>query len=232
MSLAVHIFLPNTLARAPIPLKRVRGRSQLSRLVWLAVFWLGLGLVARATTVIPPEFPKLVNESDYIVRAVVKEMTVEIRVMPSGRRMPYTLVELEVKEVIAGRPPSPLILEVMGGNSGGRELAISGAPKFEAGEESILFVQGNGKQIFPLSRMAHGHYPIVKEAAAGREYVSRSDGEPLRSVSEVSKPIHVTGGKALEVEAAPVEGLRQGLSPEDFVREIRANITEAHLREK
>jgi hypothetical protein len=200
----------------------------------ICLLLLGLSLMAgriMATTVIAPDFPHLVNESDYIVRAVVKSVTVEQRVMASGKRMPFTQVELEVKQVIAGRPPEPLVLAVLGGLTGGRELSVSGAPKFAVGEESILFVQGNGKQIIPLSRMAHGHYPIIKEAASGREFVARSDGEPLRSVEEVSKPIHGTGGKAQTLAAAPVEGLAQALTPDEFVREIRANVSVPHLRE-
>jgi len=186
----------------------------------------------QATTVNPPEFPQLVNESDYIVRAVVKSVTMKLRVMPSGKSMPFSLVELEVKQVIAGKPPVPLILEVLGGKTGGRELSISGAPKMVVGEESILFVQGNGRQIFPLVRMAHGQYPIMKEAATGREYVVRSDGAPLRSVSEVSRPIHTTEGKVALATQATAQAATQALTPDEFVRQIRTNITAPRLLEK
>lgn len=184
----------------------------------------------------PPEFPQLVNESDYIVRAVVKSVTPEMRLMPTGKRMPYSKVELEVKEVIAGKPPVPLVLEILGGMSGGRELSITGVPKFAVGEESILFVQGNGRQIFPLVRLAHGVYPIAKDAASGREYMARSDGEPLRSVSEVSRPMHAVGGKVLSpsqaTAQAAVQAAVQALTPADFVRQIRSNITQPRLLEK
>ena len=146
--------------------------------------------------------------------------------------MPFSRVELEVKQVIAGQPPAPLVLEVMGGRTGARELAISGAPKFAVGEESVLFVQGNGTQIYPLVRMAHGLYPIVREAATGREYMVRSDGAPLRSVSEVSRPIHQAGGKAGTTVQATAQAVAQALTPDEFITRIRANITEARLLEK
>lgn len=191
-----------------------------------------LATSGRATTVNPPEFPQLVNESDYIVRAVVKSVTPELRVMPSGKSMPFSRVELEVKQVIAGKPPTPLILEVMGGMAGGRELAIAGVPKFVVGGEEVFFVQGNGRQIYPLVRMAHGRYPIVKEAATGREYMARSDGAPLRSVSEVSRPVHTDGGKVTPATQATVQAASQALTPDEFVLKIRANIKEPRLLEK
>lgn len=201
------------------------------RLVWPLAL-LGLVVLAPATTVNPPEFPQLVNESDYIVRAVVKSVTSELRAAPSGKQIPFSRVELEVRQVIAGKPPTPLILEVMGGKGGGRELYIVGAPKFEVGEESILFVQGNGKQIYPLVRMAHGLYPIKREAATGREFIARSDGAPLRSVSEVSRPMHGTGGKVGPVGAGTVEGATQGLTPDEFISRIRTTVTTPRLLEK
>ncbi len=184
--------------------------------------------VSHATTVVPPEFPQLVNESDYIVRAVVKTVTSDMRLMPSGRSMPFTRVELEVIQVIAGRPPAPLVLEMIGGKAGGRELSISGVPKFKVGEESILFVQGNGKQIYPLVRMAHGLYPIVRETASGREFVTRSDGAPLKNEGEVAQPIH--GGEGRIAEAA--QPVAQALTPDEFIAKIHANITEPRLLEK
>ena len=222
-----------TLAPAPTdPVRWTTGWIRRWLIAVVVVGCLSLAPGTRATTVNPPEFPQLVNESDYIVRAVVKSVTSELRLMPSGKRMPFTLVELEVKRVIAGKPPVPLVLAVLGGSMGGRELSISGAPKFAVGEESILFVQGNGRQIYPLVRMAHGHYPIMKEAATGREFMARSDGAPLRSVNEVSRPIHATGGKVAQSSPATAQAASQALTPDEFIQKIRTSITEPRLLEK
>jgi hypothetical protein len=60
----------------------------------------------QATTVRPPTFAELVNESDYIVRAKVKSVTSEWR-EKQGLRHIFTFVELEVLEVIDGTPPQP-----------------------------------------------------------------------------------------------------------------------------
>lgn len=193
-----------------------------------AALLVGLVPAARATTVVPPEFTALVNTSDYIVRAVVKSVTAEERAAPSGTKMIYSKVELEVKQVIAGQPPSPLVLDVLGGRLGGRELAIGGAPKFNVGDEAIYFVQGNGRQIYPLTTMMHGLYPIRKEVGSGREYITRSNGVPMRDVREVSRSMDADAG----VSAPQKEQLAAtALSPANFVLSIRATAKTPKLRE-
>jgi hypothetical protein len=211
-------------------LKRVPRRS--SRIVasLIAVLAACAANPAVATSVVAPEFSELVNESSYIVRAVVKSVTPEERTNAKGNRVIYSQVELDVKEVIAGRPPSPLVLQVFGGSLGGRELSIAGAPKFVVGEESILFVQNNGHQIYPLVRMMHGMYPIQKAPTPAREQVTRSDGTPLRDTREVSGPLagHSTTGT---VAAAPT-ATPAALSPDEFIQKIRAAVTKPELRER
>lgn len=193
-------------------------------LTWL--LWVGSTVPALATSVVPPEFAQLVNESSYIIRAIVKSVSAEERMGANGSRLIYSKVELEVKEVVAGRPPTPLVLEVLGGRLSDREMAIAGAPKFIVGEESILFVQNNGHQVYPLVRMMHGMYRIQKESAGGRAQMTRSDGTPLHDVGEVSRPMHEQA-----VAAASRELSAPALSPEDFILKIRAAVTKPELRE-
>lgn len=140
----------------------------------------------RATTVQPPTFNELVNQSDCIVRAVVKSVTAEYA-RPGSRRI-VTKVELGVKEVIAGMPAEPLVLTLLGGRIGDEEMILEGAPQFRVGEEDILFVQGDGKQIYPLTAMMHGRYPIRRDDG-GAEIVTRGNDVPLHDTAEVALPI-------------------------------------------
>ena len=147
-----------------------------------------LPLRALATSVNAPEFKQLVSSADYIVRAVVKSVTAEWR-EDKGRKYIATKVELEIREIIRGLPPQPLVLELVGGRIGEEELVVEGAPKFYVGDEDILFVQGNGRQIFPLVGLMHGRYPIFKDAKTGQEFAVRSNGMPLYSEQDVSLPM-------------------------------------------
>ena len=159
--------------------------------LWLAALALPVFVSpVRATTIIAPDFDQLVNTADYVVRATVKSVKSEWRANPDNPQKPYiaTLVELEVHEVISGNPPSPLVLDLVGGRIGDKELMVDGAPRFETGQESILFVQGNGRQIVPLVGMRHGHYPVRRDKLTGDAQVMRSGGKFLYHEKEVALP--------------------------------------------
>lgn len=180
---------------------------------------IGLSGIARGTTVAPPDFAELVKESDYVVRAVVKSVTpVEKAAAPGRRPMIFSEIELDVKQVITGRPPDHVVLEVLGGKLGNKEMYISGAPRFEVGQESIFFVQGNGAQIFPLVRMMHGLYPVMKDIGTGKEYVARSNGKPMENVAEVQQAMHAANLSPAERSQLAASAL----TPESFATQIRA----------
>lgn len=185
---------------------------------WLAAFaLLALLPAARATTVIAPDFDTMVGKSDYIVRAVVKTVTSQWRDNPDkpGSRYIGTFVELDVKEVIKGAPPSPLVLDLVGGRVGDRELTIEGAPKFTVGQESILFVKGNGRQIVPLVGMSHGFYPVSRDKRTGQDQVMRSGGQLIYSEKELTQPgSTISPAPARDPKARP-------LSSTDFANRIR-----------
>jgi hypothetical protein len=182
----------------------------------LALALLLLPLRSLATTVIPPDFDSLVAQSDYVVRAVVKSVSSEWRVDGQNRNI-ITQVVLDVKEVIAGTPPQPLVLEFLGGTVGDRTLQVDGAPKFYVGEEDILFVHGNGRQFVPLVALMHGQYPVLRDEKTGQASVLRANGMPLYSEQDVSLPMSTVGPtKARQASAKP-------LTPAEFASKIRAS---------
>jgi hypothetical protein len=199
----------------------------LRRRTWsIYLFLFFIGTMLWATTVVPPKFTELVNESDYIVRALVKSVKSEWR-EKDGQRHIFTKVEVEVLEIINGTPPQPLVLEMLGGKVGEDEMVIEGMPKFAVGQEDILFIRGNGHQFFPLTAAMHGRYPVVREKS-GRAYVMRNNQIPLHDTAEVALP--------MSEDSSPDEIKRQasvsipGLSPENFVQQIRSAVNVNYQR--
>jgi len=187
----------------------------------LLVLLLGLACLAgplAATSVVPPAFSELVNGADYIVRARVKSVTPEVR-LRNGRELIYSKVELDVLEVIAGTPPQPLVLTMLGGKMGDRKVMIQGAPVFNVGNEDILFVRGNGRVFYPLLALMHGQYPLLRDAQrANRQYVNRSNLVPLLTTDEVAQPM-AQGDMAERLRR--MRDPSQALSPADFAKAIR-----------
>jgi hypothetical protein len=185
---------------------------------WLAVISLLAFLsVARATIVIAPDFDSLVGSADYIVRAVVKSVVAEWRPIPArpGQRYIGTLVTLDVKEVIKGNPPQPLVLDFVGGRLDGKELVVVDAPAFVVGQESILFVHGNGRSIIPLVGLMHGDYPIRRNTLTGKDQVLRSDGRALYSEQEIGAT------ESAARAAAARDPKAEPLNAADFAARIR-----------
>lgn len=185
------------------------------------------GSTLHATSVLPPTFKELVNGADYVVRARVKAVNSEI-LNRHGRDRIYTKVELEVLEVVAGTPPTPLVLTMLGGRVGDEVMTIDGAPEFIVGAEDILFIRDNGKAAYPLYAVMHGQYPLLtEEKGKKRMYVNRSNLVPLLSTDEVVQPM------AQGTSAEQLRRMRdpsQALSPEDFIKAIKNARTTESLR--
>jgi len=182
---------------------------------------------AFATTVIAPDFDSLVGQADFVVRAVVKTVHSEWRDNPAnpGERYIATRVELDVKEAVKGTPPSPLVLQMVGGRVGDDELVVEGAPRFKPGEESILFIRGNGRVFSPVVALMHGAYPVRRDARTGRAEVLRSDGRPLYRARDVEMPL---GARSPMLTANPDA---RPLTTAEFSARIRQSVEHA-AREK
>jgi len=194
--------------------------QRLSPTPLLALLLALLAPASYATSVIAPSFDQLVGRADYIVRATVKSVTSDWRNNPDtpGERYIGSRVELDVLEVIKGTPPSPLVLDLVGGRVGDQELTIEGAPRFVVGQESILFVQGNGHRIVPLVGLMHGRYLVRRDLRNKKEEILRNSGQPLYSEQEVSLP---------ETEASPIPTRDRHAVPlncHDFSMRIRQRI--------
>ena len=197
---------------------------------YLCLAALSLLLVAapfsRATTVIQPTFDRLVGTADYVVRVKVKSIESAWRDNPAkpGERYIGTNVTLDVLETISGTPPSPLVLDLVGGKVGQEELTIEGAPKFTVGQESILFVRGNGTVYFPLVGLMHGYFPIRRDVRTGTAQVLHANGQPLYSEKELDPAAASTA-----VVHGPAD---QALTPEAFRNRIRQRQHELLTLEK
>ena len=202
---------------------------------WKWLFRVALGLFflagthAMATTVIPPDFDQLVNESDYIIRASVKSVDSEFRSSSGGGKSIFTKVSLNVLEVIAGNPPTDVVLEILGGKVGNEQMVLQGAPRFKVGDEDILFVRDNGRVIVPLVAMMHGRYPILQESSSGKRYVARENKVPLNDTAEVAQPM---GKESAAITPEPAKAVSTALTPEEFVQRIKAAVNPRYVRTK
>lgn len=211
-----------TLYRMTIPFRYLLRRGLI-----LGVASLLLAGVLNATTVIPPEFDEMVNQSDFVVRARVDSMASEMETRGAGYRI-TTKVELEVLEVIEGEPPEDVVLKFLGGRVGDEEMIVDGMPQLREGEEGIFFIKDNGRALCPVYAMRYGLYPVAEEEVTKRRYVTREDETPLETVAEVSQPLMEDDHK----DAQLIRRKRsRALTPDEFRDKIRATKKRGTRRE-
>jgi hypothetical protein len=171
---------------------------------------------AVATTVIAPTFNELVAQSESVLWGEVTEINCELVTQGKSRAI-FTRVTVTVREQIIGTNPTTVTLEFLGGTVGELTMVVDGMPRFTLGQNDILFVQNNGRQICPLVGMAHGRYSIVRDPITGTDRVTRDNGATLTNVAQVSHPL--TQGTLTDTLQ------RLGgtpLTPAAFIAEIRA----------
>lgn len=185
---------------------------------------LALAPLLRATSVIPPSFPELVAKADSIYRGQVT--AVEARRVDradGGGQIIKTFVTFAVERTMKGTEQKQVVLEFLGGTVGDDTLTVSGMPQFTVGQREIVFVQANGVQFCPLVAMMHGRYHVKRDAAAGRDFVTRDNNAPLTDTAQVEQPMHEIPA-AIRAATSESAAAAAALTPGDFESSIVSEI--------
>jgi hypothetical protein len=110
----------------------------------------------------------LVRHADLIFRGVVTNVQYRVSDVVKPNEdvpIPHTYVSFKIEQVYKGRSATPgsITVRFEGGLDASTDevLAISGMPRFDAGENVILFVQGNTKRICPVAGWDKGRFRVI-----------------------------------------------------------------------
>ena len=130
---------------------------------WLARFAIACVLAAPldagATVMRAMDLEDLVDECDAIARGVVERTTVHAA--PGGLR-PFTATELLVTDALKGALGARLIIRELGGAIDGRRVVVLGTPRYEVGEEVLVFLRDHpdAPGAFRTCGMTQGRFTI------------------------------------------------------------------------
>jgi hypothetical protein len=178
------------------------------------LFLTAAGLIAgaislSATTVIPPTFDQLVDQAEVIFQGTVTKVTSEW-IGEGAQRHIVSYITFEVKDALKGSPGKSYTMRTFGGTVDGETMTIGDGPKFDVGDEQILFVEHNGEQVVPLVGLMYGQFHVRKDVS-GRESVTTNEQNPVRDVSELGR-------------AATASSTAPALSPAAFKAAIQARL--------
>lgn len=181
----------------------------------------------RATSVVPPTFPELVQEADAIYRGRVTSVQPRrVERLDGNGSVIKTFVTVTIHKTLKGPAQKEIVLEFLGGTIGDESMTVTGMPKFNPGADEFVFVQKNGVQFCPLVAVMHGRYKVLRDEAAAREFVARDNGAPLTDLAEVELPMNQLPA---QVRAANVP---RALSPAAFEAGIVAEVQRPTIRAK
>ena len=127
---------------------------------------------AGASTVLKLSDQDLVNQASLIVECNVTSM--------SGAWNPthdqiFTLIDLQILNVIKGTAGPTLQLRVLGGEVDSVGMSVVGAPTFAVGEHDILYIVANPQSMFPIVGFNQGKFTLETIPTTGEVRVVERD---------------------------------------------------------
>ena len=165
------------------------------------ILFLG-GSLLHATLVPRMSVEQMIDDSALIVHGTVLRSWSG---WDRARQFIWTHYELQVSDMIKGLPSVKLVVSEPGGIIGETAMQIAGAPRYEVGEEVVLFLNrtpigylrssGWGQGKFGVSSLG-GAGPVVRSAVAGVSFVE-AQGEQPPGLKKARTPVGSFSGLAL-----------------------------------
>ena len=174
-------------------------------------------LPAHATTFEPLGFDQLTARAEQIFVGTVTEANPT----RTARGMIVTDFVFTDLEGVKGDVSAKTSLRMAGGTVGRNTLTIPGAPTFRVGERYLVFVEGNGKVLFPTLGGPQGIFRMKYDNEKSRTVVVDYAGRPVASLPNPTPP------SARPKEASPGTSFaaqQEQFTQEAFVAQIRKRL--------
>ena len=133
-----------------------------------ALLVLALSGAAQATTLLRMSVEQMTGKAQAIVRA---------RCLGNSTRWEegeiWTFASFDVKEAWLGATAPRITVRLLGGRAGDLTSSVSGVPRFQPGEEVILFLEPTGRGDFSVVSWQQGTFRIRRGASPGGEAVTQ-----------------------------------------------------------
>lgn len=148
--------------------------------------------VANASTVDAPTLRQMVDRADRIFVGQV----VNVRSYRTGESI-HTDVTFRTSDVVKGAESPMVVLTFLGGTVGEDTLEVAGMPRFEVGDEQVIFSLDAARQLSPIVGLWHGRVRVSRDRINGTARVLRNDGTPFERSTAVSERPEVTSDRLI-----------------------------------
>ena len=197
-------------------------------------------LQAESSTLIPKSLNELLVEADGVVVGIVSSINSRYG---ADQRI-YTFVTLTDLQIVYGQHDSPsLVLQLSGGEVNGIVLEISGGPKFRRQERVVLFLRGNGRELFPFVGWTQGVFRVFHDGKKNTDRIKDHDGSdvlglvgddflkrPRELVRTGASGGRTDDGSLSEPVSTERQFSRESLTLRDFLNTIHRKVREKGLK--
>ncbi|MEZ5361080.1 MAG: hypothetical protein R2748_01760 [Bryobacterales bacterium] len=165
----------------------------------------------HATTVERLSFGQVVSQSSAIVHGTV----VRSRMAWDADKVAiWTHYDIQVKSSLKGRPGPILTLSEPGGEVDGKHMQVVGAPRYEVGEEVVVFVAPTATGLLRTCGWGQGKFAV-------RASDQTPSGRVVRSGVGAVTLVEPAGARLTKAEAADA---LDGADLEAFLGRVRAEV--------
>jgi hypothetical protein len=155
-----------------------------------------LGTLAGATTLARMSVAQMSRAAQVIVRAQCEANSTG---WDAGEI--WTFTTFEVEEVWRGEAPAQISVRLLGGTAGNLTSSVAGIPRFQPGEEVVLFLERTQRGDFSIVSWEQGTFRIRRDIRAGEESVTQ-DTAALATFDPATRRFEAGG-----IERMPVDFL-------------------------
>ncbi len=150
----------------------------------LAIVFLGLSAVARATTMLFLTRAELTLRSDVVARVRIGKAKVS---ESDDGKMIVTRTNVTVTQLLKGKIDGPLVVQQFGGTLRGKTQKVIGDGQLLSGEDAVVFLRRDDKGKTYLTALALSVYHVDDRGIARRHV-----DELVFMKYEVGQPKHIT----------------------------------------
>ena len=144
-------------------MKRIRGVALLGVFTALVAC-----AAARATTLMRMSVEKMARTAEVVVRA---RCVANLTGWDAGEI--WTATTFQIEETWKGAPGETITVRLLGGRAGNLTSTVDGVPRFQAGEDVVLFLERAGREDFSIVSWMQGIFRIRLERKTGEESVAQ-----------------------------------------------------------
>ena len=168
-------------------------RTRIRNIILLLPVFLFLPAI-RATTLVRLSLDQLVAGSDAVARA--RFVHAESRCENGSI---WTVTTFDVVETLKGQLPGEIAVRLPGGRVGHLTSAVDGTPKFNPGNETVVFLQRSPAGGFTVAGWVQGSFRILRDPRTGSETVTQ-DSSAFAVFDTATRTFRTNGVRRMPID--------------------------------